>query len=68
MIKINELKAEIVKKGYSQEDMAKLIGVTPKTFYLKMKNGVFKSDEIQTMIEKLDITDPTAIFFAREVT
>ena len=39
---------------------------TPKTFYSKMKNGVFGSDEIQTMIKILDIDDPMSIFFADE--
>lgn len=43
-----------------------MIGVTPKTFYEKMKNGVFGSDEIEIMIEKLNIKDPMAIFFAKK--
>lgn len=64
MIKINELKAEITRNGYTQEDVAKMIGVTPKTFYLKMKKGVFGSDEIQIMIDRLNIKDPVSIFFA----
>lgn len=66
MIKTNELKAEIVKKGYTQQEMAKLIGISPKTFYEKMKKGVFGSNEIQLMIRHLDIKDPIAIFFANE--
>lgn len=45
MIKTNELKGLIAKHGYSQADMANKIGITPKTFYEKMKNGVFGSDE-----------------------
>ena len=66
MIRTDELRGEIAKKGYSQSDIAKMIGITPKTFYEKMKNGVFGSDEIQIMIDKLSITDPIAIFFAKE--
>lgn len=65
MIKTNELKGEIAKNGFSQSDVAKMIGVTPKTFYEKMKNGVFGSDEIEVMIEKLHIEDPMSIFFAK---
>lgn len=65
MIKTNELRGVIAKNGFSQSDVAEMIGVTPKTFYLKMKNGVFGSDEIQIMIEKLNIDDPMSIFFAR---
>ena len=43
-----------------------MIGITPKTFYEKMKIGVFGSDEIQVMIDNLKIEDPIAIFFARK--
>ena len=66
MIRTDELKGVIAKNGYSQSDVARMIGVTPKTFYEKMKIGVFGSDEIQIMIEKLHINDPISIFFAKE--
>ena len=66
MIKTNELRGVIAKNGYSQSDIAKMIGITPKTFYEKMKNGVFGSDEIQIMIDNLDIKNPIEIFFARK--
>lgn len=66
MIKTNELRGIIASNNYSQSDVAKMIGVTPKTFYEKMKNGVFGSDEIQIMIDKLNIDDPISIFFAKE--
>lgn len=66
MIKTNELRGIIVKNGLSQSDVAKMIGVTPKTFYEKMKIGVFGSDEIQIMIDNLHISDPISIFFAQE--
>lgn len=66
MIKTDELRGEIARNGFSQSDIAKMIGITPKTFYEKMKNGVFGSDEIEIMIEKLNIQDPMSIFFAKE--
>lgn len=66
MIRTDELRGVIAKNGYSQSDVAGMIGVTPKTFYKKMKIGVFGSDEIQIMIEKLHINDPISIFFAKE--
>lgn len=65
MIKTDELRGIIAKNGYSQSDIAYKIGITPKTFYEKMKNGVFGSDEIQIMIDELHIEDPIAIFFAK---
>ena len=66
MIKTNELRGIIAKNGLSQSDVAIKIGITPKTFYEKMKNGVFGSDEIQIMIDELHIDDPLAVFFAKE--
>lgn len=66
MIRTDELRGVIAKNGYSQSDVAGMIGVTPETFYEKMKIGVFGSDEIQIMIEKLHINDPISIFFAKE--
>ena len=66
MIRTDELRGVIAKIGLSQSDVAAKIGVTPKTFYEKMKNGVFGSDEIQVMIDELHIDDPMAIFFAKE--
>ena len=66
MIKTDELRGIIAKNGLSQTDVAKMIGVTPKTFYEKMKNGVFGSDEIQIMIDELHIDNPMPIFFAHE--
>lgn len=44
MIKTDELRGVIAKNGLSQSDVAKMIGITPKTFYEKMKIGVFGSD------------------------
>ena len=66
MIKTDKLRGVIAENGMSQSDVASIIGITPKTFYSKMKNGVFGSDEIQTMIKILDIDDPMSIFFADE--
>jgi len=67
MILVHDLLGLMAKKGLSQADMAKRIGVTPKTFYTKMKKGVFGSDEIEKMIQILDIKDPARIFFANVV-
>lgn len=66
MIKTNKLKGLIIENGYTQSDIAKAIGISPKTFYEKMKRGVFTSDEIQIMIKKLGIKNPSPIFFADE--
>lgn len=67
MIKTDELKGLLAKKGISQAKMAQYIGITPKTFYEKMKIGIFGSDEIQVMIDKLEIENPAEIFFTNKV-
>lgn len=67
MIKINELKGEIIKAGYTQTSLAREIGISPKSFYSKMKKGIFNSNEIDAMIGLLRIQDPVSIFFAKKV-
>ena len=65
MIRTDKLRGIIAENGLTQTDVAREIGITPKTFYEKMQKGVFGSDEIEIMIETLHIEDPAAIFFAR---
>ena len=40
MIKTDELRGIIAKNGFSQSDVAAKIGITPKTFYEKMKISI----------------------------
>lgn len=65
MVDTNALRGIIVARGLTQEKVAKHIGISPKTFGLKMKKGVFGSDEMEAMIELLNIEDPLSIFFAK---
>lgn len=65
MINTAELRGIIAKNGKSQSDIAKMLNITPKTFYLRMKKGVFGSDEIQIMIDELSIDNPMEIFLPR---
>lgn len=68
MIRTDELRGIIAKNGFSQSQVAKKLGITPKTFYEKMKKGVFDSDEMLAMIDLLKIDKPEEIFFAKKVT
>lgn len=65
MVDTNKLKGIIVENEKTQEQVARYLGITPKTFYNKMTRKVFGSDEIEKMIEYLNITDPVSIFFAK---
>ena len=64
MLNVQELKAAIVRKGYTQSDIANKIGISSKTFGNRLKKGVFRSDEIELMIDILEISDPMFIFLA----
>lgn len=68
MVDTNQLRGIIASRGYSQSNVAKHLGITEKTFYQKMKKGVFGTDEAQAMVELLNIEDPSSVFFANEVT
>ena len=68
MIDTKALHGIIVSRGLSQKDVAAHLEMAPKTFYAKMKRGVFGSDEMEMMIDLLAIANPEQIFFAKEVT
>lgn len=65
MVATDKLRGIIAERGMSQRQVAKSIGMTEKTFYSKMKRGVFDSDEMSEMIKILNITDPADVFFAK---
>ena len=68
MLNENALKAEIVRNGMTQKELAAFLGMSESTFIRKMKNNAFGTDEAGKMIERLHIADPVSIFFAKEVT
>lgn len=68
MIDTNELKGIIVSREKTQKDVALYLGIAPKTFYAKMKKGIFGSDEMEGMIEYLEIENPIPVFFAKQST
>ena len=68
MVHVKKLRGKMAEKGRTGIDMARVIKKTPKTFYEKMKKGVFDSDEITAIVEDLEIENPMEIFFAEEVT
>lgn len=65
MLDKNALRAEIVRNGLTQKDVAKMIGVSEKTFISRMNRGVFGTDEVEIMIKNLGIKKPAEIFFAK---
>lgn len=64
MISTDKLRGIIAENGLSQRKVARKLGMSEKTFYDKMKKGVFDSDEMSAMVTLLNIKDPTSVFFA----
>lgn len=67
MIDTKRLKGEIVRNGLSQRKVASMLGMSEKTFYLKMKKGDFRSTEMEQLITILNLDKPADIFFAKNV-
>ena len=68
MLDVLEFRAAMVRKGYTQKDLAKVLGMSCKTFTGRIKNRCFGSDEIEKLVEVLEISDPMPIFFSNLVT
>lgn len=62
----NQLRAEIIRAGMTQKQVAESIGITPNTFSQKINSGTFGLDEAEKMIKLLGIRNPGAIFFGQE--
>ena len=67
MINANKLRARIVELGMTQKQVAEKIGMSEKTFSVKMNNGKVGLDEADKMIEVLKIEQPDKYFFADTV-
>lgn len=65
MLDRNALRAEFVRNGMTQKDIAKMLGISEKTFISRMKKGVFGTDEVEIMVDKLNIKNWQKIFFAK---
>lgn len=66
MVRTDLLRKAIAVSGLTQAQVASRIGVTTRTFYKRMKTGVFRSDEIEAMVDMLRMKDPMAVFFGTE--
>lgn len=63
---VPKLKGVIAEQGYSMRDVAIGINMQEKTFYRKMKKGVFGTDEAEALIKFLKIKNPIDIFLQSE--
>lgn len=63
----NLLRGRIAEKGYTQREVAKMIGITYQSFSEKINNkSNFKVSEIIKLCNILDISDKDSYFFATD--
>lgn len=65
MVRTDLLRESMDRSGVTQAQVASRLGMTTRTFYRRMKLGVFRSDEMEAMVELLQLSDPMAVFFDR---
>lgn len=65
MVNSQKLKAIIVERNLTQQQVAASIGIAPYTLTRKLRRGVFNTDEIELLVKVLDIDDPIAVFFPK---
>lgn len=67
MLDRNALKAEFVRNGMTQQEVAEAIAMPLRTFVYKLANDSFTISEANAIIKALNIEEPGRIFFADEV-
>ena len=68
MLNVLEFRAAMVRKGFTQKDIANHLGISEKTMCNRIKNKRFGTDEIEQLIPLLEIDNPMQIFFDGLVT
>lgn len=66
MVDTKKLKAVLAFNGYTQSDMAYILGINECTFSRKIRSGEFTSREMELMCVLLDFTgfDMTDVMFS----
>ena len=68
MINQRGLREIWISKGYTQDEVAKEIGLQVRTFRNRIKKGTLTTNDIDKLVDLLDIKNPTPIFFVQYVT
>ncbi|MCD7724264.1 MAG: helix-turn-helix transcriptional regulator [Clostridiales bacterium] len=68
MVDTLKIKAIVVERGMTQTEVAKKLGMSNRAWFDRMRKKKFDSEEMYNLIRILDISNPTEIFFADEVT
>ena len=68
MVDVQEIKAYMARRNYTQRKLADELGIAEQTLARKFRSGVFRTNEIESLISILGIHNPTDVFFAPKVT
>lgn len=60
---VPKLKGVLAEKGLTQDYVARILGISPSTFYRKIQRGgdSFTVGEANTMVRKIPLTDEEAV-------
>lgn len=64
----NALRAEFVRNGLTQAQVAAKLGMSESTLWRKLKKGTLGLDEADKLIDILKIKEPNKIFFGNRLT
>lgn len=69
MVNTMKLKGKMKECNFTQASLSKELGITQRTMGIRLKSGIFKTDEIDKIILALHLTQDEAIniFFAQKV-
>ena len=68
MLNTKAIKAQMILKDKTASYLANKMGITPTSFYKKLREETRLSrTDIEVLIDELDIENPTAYFFNKEV-
>ena len=63
MMRRDLLKQWLARSELTLGELAKKLGITPRTLYTRMKKGDFRQSEIESMIRLTHMSNPCEVFF-----
>lgn len=58
----------MAERGKTQKELAQVLDISEQSMSQKMRKGVFRSDELQKIVDYLNIENPGEVFFDQNVT
>lgn len=65
MVDTDRLRELMAARGLTQKQAAAALGMTGRSFYNRLKAGIFTTVQAERLSELLGIADPAEVFFAK---